>query len=120
MHTKMEKDSVIQSVEVKDFKSHRHSELEFVDGVNVIKGTSHTGKSNIIRAMIWALTNRPRGNSVHNWNIPRPDTKVTFVFDNDWFTRVKSKINGYETFDGTLKAIGSDVPPQIRQIAKQY
>jgi exonuclease SbcC len=52
---------MIKSLRLKQFRSHEDSCLEFSPGINVILGRSGCGKTNILRALIWLATNRPRG-----------------------------------------------------------
>ena len=54
----------IKSVEMTDFRSHDHLTLSFVDGVNALIGPSNTGKTNVMRAIRWCLTNQPNGTDV--------------------------------------------------------
>jgi hypothetical protein len=42
---------MITSLIIDDFESHRHTELKFGPGLNVIHGTSHVGKSGALRAL---------------------------------------------------------------------
>lgn len=52
---------MIRSVELKNFQSHKHTKIDFSQGVNAIVGLSDTGKTAILRAINWAFTNRPAG-----------------------------------------------------------
>jgi DNA repair exonuclease SbcCD ATPase subunit len=52
---------MIRSLKVKNFQSHAEAELNFVPGVNVIVGKSTSGKTALLRALNWCLTNRPLG-----------------------------------------------------------
>lgn len=54
----------ITSVEMTDFRTHKHLALSFVDGVNALIGPSNTGKTNVMRAIRWCLTNQPNGTDV--------------------------------------------------------
>lgn len=46
---------------IENFQSHERTEIEFVEGLNVITGASDAGKSAVIRALRWVLFNEPRG-----------------------------------------------------------
>lgn len=50
-------------ITIKGFQSHSDTVIDLHDGVNVIVGESHVGKSAVIRAINWVLRNRPLGNS---------------------------------------------------------
>ncbi|NLB19004.1 MAG: AAA family ATPase, partial [Syntrophomonadaceae bacterium] len=51
----------IKKLSLKNFQSHRETDLEFDPGLNIIVGPSDQGKSAIIRAMRWLIYNEPRG-----------------------------------------------------------
>ena len=57
---------MIQSVHIQNFQSHKNSTLEFSPGVNIIVGTSDSGKTAIIRALRWVVWNRPSGDSLRS------------------------------------------------------
>ena len=50
---------MIESLEIKNFKSHRKSIMAFSSGINAIIGSPNHGKTNIIRALLWLFNNRP-------------------------------------------------------------
>lgn len=54
----------ITGVELTDFRSHKTLSLSFVDGVNALIGSSNNGKTNVMRAIRWCLTNQPNGTDV--------------------------------------------------------
>ena len=59
---------MIKSLSIKNYQSHKDSYLEFSEGVNCILGGSDNGKTAIIRAINWIMTNRPLGESFRsNW-----------------------------------------------------
>lgn len=49
---------------MRNVQSHRRSKLRFSGGVNVIFGTSQSGKTALFRAIKWLLMQRPRGLSL--------------------------------------------------------
>ena len=62
---------MIKKLHIRNFQSHKDSRLIFSDGVNVIVGNSDSGKSAILRALNWVITNRPSGDSyISNWGGP--------------------------------------------------
>lgn len=52
---------MIEGVCILNFQNHNKTTLTFSKGVNVIFGDSDQGKSAIIRAIKWVITNRPLG-----------------------------------------------------------
>ena len=52
---------MIKSLKIENFQSHKDSYLEFSNGINIISGKSNNGKTAILRALNWVITNRPQG-----------------------------------------------------------
>jgi len=107
---------MINSIEIRNFLSHKHTKLELSPGVNVIVGPTDSGKSAIIRALKWVIINRPSGNSIRsNWG---GETKVKIIVDdNKWVGRRRNdKENMYLLEAQQFLAIKTDVPEEIRQI----
>jgi len=109
---------MISSLKIKNFQSHDDSTLDFVPGVNMILGSSDSGKSAIIRALKWVVWNRPNGDAFRsNWG---GDTEVEVITDDEYcIRRGKNKENYYyigaDGTDVTLKAFKSDVPDEVKQ-----
>jgi len=104
---------MIQSIEISNFQSHKHSTLEFDPGVNVIVGSSDSGKTAIIRALRWLIWNRPSGDSIRSWW--GGDTEVTLTLPTSTISRIKGKENLYKLNDIEFKAFGTDVPEEIQK-----
>lgn len=114
---------MIKKLTLHNFQSHKHTELEFNPYVNVITGSSDSGKSAILRAIYWVVHNRPNGNNflVSHWarnanGTPKEDMYVSFEYDTGTkITRFKNKNENTYSIDGvTLEAIGIDVPEKVR------
>jgi DNA repair protein SbcC/Rad50 len=112
---------MISKISISNFRTHRNTVLNLSNGVNVIVGLPDSGKTNIIRGLLWALTNRPSGFRFHNDTSSEADTSVRIDFtDNQWIQIIKNKKQGqYLTSVNkeTLKAIGQDVPNSVSDIA---
>jgi len=106
--------NMIQSLEIRNFQSHKHSKLEFVNGVNVIIGLSDSGKSAIIRALRWLIWNRPQGDDFRSlWG---GCTSIEIITDNQKIIRLKDQAgNEYVLGKQLFKAFGTEVPDEIRQ-----
>src|SRR6056297_3113297 len=107
--------STLDSVIIKNFQSHKASELQFIPGVNVVIGPSDAGKSAIFRALNWVLTNWPLGNAFRSeWG---GETRVELsTTDGEVVTRSKDKnTNKYVLGENVLKAFGSDPPEAVQQ-----
>jgi len=59
---------VITKLKLRNFQSHKRTDIEFNPGVNVIVGQSDSGKTAILRALRWLVWNRPLGDEYRsNW-----------------------------------------------------
>lgn len=103
----------LDSILIKNFQSHKNSELKFVDGVNVIIGPSDAGKSAVFRALNWALTNRPLGDAFRSeWG---GDTLAQIKFGDNILQRFKNKNHNYYDLNSDVyKAFGSEPPEEIQ------
>jgi DNA repair protein SbcC/Rad50 len=106
---------MIKSVYIQNFQSHKRTKLQFDKGVNVIIGSSDGGKSAIIRAINWVITNRPSGDSIRT-NGCKKDTIVKIeTMEGDLIVRQKGKVNLYKLNDTVFNAFGTDVPEEIKK-----
>ena len=109
---------MIQSLELHNFESHKHTKLEFCEGCNIIVGATDAGKTAIMRAFRWCITNRPSGNDFISWpNVnDGGETQVIITTDTDTVTRSKGKIELYKVNKLELKAFNKDVPSEVSQV----
>ena len=115
----------ITRVIIENFQSHKKSELEFVNGLNVIVGPSDQGKSAVIRAIKWLLFNEPRGNEFIRTG--ENFARVEIEFSNGYrITRERSPSkNRYNIIgpDGETKVFegfGNDVPEEVKAVHGIY
>jgi len=110
---------MIKTLELRNFQGHKQSSFNFSPGVNVIKGTSHNGKTSVIRSIRWALLNRPAVGIVRNWHVPKSaEVKVAIEFDDGFIIRKSSKdFNGYVLPEQEFDAIGTNVPEEVERLA---
>ena len=114
---------MIKSLEIKNVQSHKDSRLEFSPGINALIGTSNNGKSAILRALTWAITNRPLGTEIllSNWAYDKngkqiEDMSVKIEKDDSVLIRRKSKDkNEYVLNNKVMEAIKTDVPEDVRK-----
>jgi len=105
---------MIKKLIVKNFQSHKKTILKFVPGLNVIVGSSDSGKSSLFRAMRWLAFNRPQGSAFQShWG---GDTEVKVRLEEGYITRHKGKENKYIVNDEILKAVRSDVPTEVSKM----
>ncbi len=114
---------MIKSLEIKNIQSHKNSRLEFSPGINALIGSSNNGKSAILRALNWAVNNRPLGVEVllSNWAYDskgkqNEEMSVTVEKENSTLIRRKTKSENEYVIDGeVLEAIKTDVPEEVRK-----
>jgi len=104
---------MIKSIHIKNFQSHKDTELELHPGLNVIYGPSDSGKSAIIRAIRWVIKNKPKGNS-----IVRKGTRAASVSlytpNGDFVQHNRSKsVSSYRVNDIDFPQMGKDVPQEV-------
>ena len=106
---------MIDSIELKNFQAHSSTKLEFHKGVNIIVGRSDQGKSSIIRALRWVVTNRPTGIAFRKQGTDM--VSVTLSVDGTKISRDKSdKVNRYVFKGEEYKALRSDVPTVVSDV----
>ena len=114
---------MINKLKVENIQSHKETELTFSDGVNVIVGSSNNGKSAILRALYWAIYNRPLGIDTlcSHWALDdkgrqKSPMRVTVTKGAKTLVREKSKDQNMYIVDGSaLEAIRTDVPDDVRR-----
>ena len=108
----------IKKMILENFQSHKYTEIELDQHLNVIIGPSDHGKTAIIRALKWVLFNEPSGDFfIREGAI---ECSVTVEFNNN--IRVKRyrsrRKNAYYLYDETGKEIvfegfGTNIPREI-------
>lgn len=79
----------IEKVILKNFQSHKYTEVNFNKGLNVILGNSDSGKTSILRGIKWVLYNLPDGDSFITQG--EKECAVKVIFNNKVaVTRIKS------------------------------
>ncbi len=107
---------MLEKLRIVDFQSHEDTRIRFDPHVTVIVGASDVGKSAVLRALRWLMTNRPRGDA-----FVRDGTNSTSVMlwlDGQKVSRFRGKTsNGYKLGqDDLFKAVSSDVPEPISNL----
>lgn len=111
---------VASTLEVLNFQSHVSSRLELSPGVNVVTGSSDSGKSTLVRALVWLVKNRPQGFTFKsNFAKGRDATLVRLQFsDGACVERERSNSqNRYLISGGSeLEALRADVPSEVKAL----
>ena len=110
---------MFKRIEIRNFQSHKATDIDFANGVNTITGESDNGKTAVIRAMMWVLRNRPAGSEKINsrWNRDfKEPMSVRIYTEKGWCERRRDKkFNGYIINGTVLEAVGMDVPDEVRE-----
>ena len=103
---------MIRSIRLSNFQSHKETVLELVPGINAVVGESDSGKTAIIRALNWLVTNRPSGAAFQRHGTK--ETEVGLITDDGELVRYRTaKANGYRINGMDLSAIRTDVPEEV-------
>lgn len=105
---------MIKYLKIKNFQAHRKFELLFGEYITTIVGTSDKGKSAIVRALKWLVTNRPSGDDFIRHG--EKECVVELKVDGKLITRLKGKENQYQIDGTSLKAFSTDVPDEIESL----
>lgn len=108
----------IKKLHVENFRTHEKADIVFGSGITAIVGLSGSGKTNLIRAIRWVLTNRPSGNSPRKRNTLKDKvTSVSITTDDDNTVTLLRGTNyaEYRVNDESYKSFGMKVPDQVSQ-----
>jgi exonuclease SbcC len=124
----------LKSVALQGFQSHIDSLLEFVRGVNIITGSSNSGKTAILRDLTWIFEDRPLGNSFINNSSTQASTTLIVIDDDGMYHKIvkvkdRKKTNTYFVWkniygrdltgvkpDMEFNAFKGEVPLEIRRL----
>jgi len=115
---------MVRKIEIKNIQSHKDSELSLCNGINVIVGSSNNGKSAILRALNWAIKNRPLGTDIllSHWatdekGIQKEEmyVKVTDDVGNTLIRRRTKQDNQYIVNGKELNVVKTDVPDEVNR-----
>ena len=109
----------LTKVEIKNFLSHKHTVIDLHPDLNVLIGETNSGKSAILRAILWCLYNEPKG--IEFLRTGEKKVSVTCHFSNGYQierTRTDSQSGYYEITDANgekqrFSGFGNEVPIQI-------
>ena len=106
---------MIKSLTIENYQSHKKTELFFSSGINVISGSSNNGKTAILRALNWVITNRPQGIAFKsNFSDKKETCRVSLVINDTEIIRERNNsINSYQVGSSLFTTIGNDVPSEV-------
>lgn len=89
---------MLKEVQIKNFQSHRDTNLKFSSGINGVIGDSISGKTAILRAIRWVVENRPLSFRFQSDFAKKEDaTSTQLVFDDCKVKLSKNKSNSTYT-----------------------
>jgi exonuclease SbcC len=115
---------MINKITLKNFKSHKKSELNLSPGINIIVGKSDNGKTAILKGLKWVKDNRPGGNAfISDWIkeekdkiIKEKQASISIVKNNSSLFRYKTnEKNGYNLDGQNYLAVKTDVPESVQK-----
>lgn len=113
---------MIRQIEIKNFRSHKHTVLDLCNSVNVLMGETDAGKTVIMDAVRWVWENRPTNFKFHSFFAGEDEaTEVTLrLAEGHTITRRRSNKENVYVIDGDedhkLEGFSTNVPMQVQNI----
>lgn len=106
---------MLDTIKIENFQSHEDTVLELHPILNVIVGSSDSGKTAIVRAMRWLVFNRPIGDAFRStWG---GGTSVSVVIGGDTVSRIKRGSKNLYCLNGEeLLGFGQTVPEDVQKL----
>lgn len=102
----------LDGIRIQNFQCHERLALRFRENVTVLVGKTDAGKSAIIRALRWVLTNKPQGEA--HVREGADYCRVQIKLGDKVITRERGKsLNAYTMDDEEFKSFSSNVPDTI-------
>lgn len=110
--------SLIKSVKISNFQSHKSTLIDFADQgcLTVITGPSDSGKSAVIRAIRWLCYNTPQGSDFITVGEDKCVVAITFE-DGTVVERIRTRggVNRYTVNGEVFEGFGTNVPLEVQQ-----
>jgi len=107
---------MLTKIEIRNFQCHEKLQIDLAP-ITTIIGPNGAGKTGVLRAIHWAVFNRPSGTAFIKQGHDKARVRVTV--DGYTVERSRTKAGNQYVLDGdTFSAIGSDVPPEIAAVFK--
>jgi len=103
---------MIKSTRIKNFQSHKDTDLNWHPYFNAIIGVSDCGKSSIAKAMLWAITGKPVGNSF----VSKSGGNVSVGIEIEDATVIRSKGKKNEFYAVTNDGKSTTIPQEIESM----
>lgn len=115
---------MFKAIEINNYQSHKHTVLDLHEGVNVVIGSSASGKTAIFRAIGWIKNNRPLSTrQLSRWIKDKGKLKgeasaTLTTKDGHTISRVRSKDENYYQIDDQehFDAPKAQVPEEVTKL----
>lgn len=109
---------MLEKLELRKFQLHKKLNIEFSPTVTTIIGRSYSGKSAIIRGLVWPMRNTPSGTSIINWDKENQKAISRLYFDNgNKLARLRSNSENKYILNGkSFTAFRDTVPKEIADL----
>ena len=106
---------MLEKLLIQNFQCHEKLVVEFDPRVTTITGPSDSGKSAVLRALRWVMTNNPQGTA--HVREGADFAAVRLIVDGRTIKRTRGKSkNEYKLDEAEYKAFGVDVPEPIAKL----
>ena len=118
-------DIYLKELEIINFRTHAHTVIPFKKGVNAFIGTSGSGKSNIIRALLFNILNEPSGTDFIMRKDGVNEAAVLTTWSNGYTIERRKNRTGTKNVyiiykDGEVvneyTGFGTKVPPEVIEV----
>ncbi len=115
---------MIEALEIEFFEAHENTIIEFHPKFNVIVGTTNHGKSSIIRALKWNITNKPSIDWTSDFITKKGTCRSSVQYDDGFVIRERRKAKNKYTWgsdegEDDNAAFGKGEPPdEIKAVTR--
>jgi len=109
---------MLERMQLRNFQGHEDLRIVFDEQITTFVGPSDAGKSSILRALKWGMTNRPSGSAFVRHDDNKLTASASLWLDGHCLSRRKGKGSANELIvDGIkLEAFGSELPEPVREL----
>lgn len=105
---------MLEKLKLTNIQKHKALELTFSPGVNVIYGSTDSGKTSILRGLLWVILNRNTGQLLVNNEVQPRVCEVVLTIDGQEITRSWGASNNTYALNGhEFKSFRTSVPSEI-------
>lgn len=109
---------MIKSIVINNYQSHKKTIIKLVEGVNVIVGKSQAGKTAILRALNWVLTNRPSGSRFVRHGESNTSVTVRTFEGNKVTLKLTPKGRSYFVNGTPYRKFGKAIPESVGEVLR--